>query len=286
MPEGGYERLSDAEMTQHFMPRLAVPDHETWLSEDERLSAAVRARLPHRRDQRYGPGPRQVLDVFPAARPGSPVLVFFHGGYWRGLSKDHYSFIAEPLVAAGFAVVLVEYDLCPTVTLPVLVREIRKSVRWIHGKSTAFNGDSARIVLAGNSAGAHLAALMLTHDWPGDSLPAGFIAGAVLVTGIYDLAPIPRIQVRDDVHLSPAEIAALSPQNLAIQVKAPCLVAVGGSEPELWIEQSRRFHAKLLKEGVTSQLMVLPRQHHFSITRGLGEANSLLFRATLQLIGR
>ncbi len=286
MGAGDYRRLSDAEMTQHFMPRLAVPDHETWLAEDERLSAATRARRAHRRDQRYGPGPRQVLDVFSATRPGSPVLVFFHGGYWRGLSKDHYSFIAAPLVDAGFAVVLVEYDLCPAVTLPVLVQEIRDSVRWIHGECATFNGDSARIVLAGNSAGAHLAAMMLAHDWPGDGIPAGFIAGAVLITGIYDLAPIPRIQVRDDVHLSPAEIEALSPQNLSIQVKAPCLVAVGGAEPELWIEQSRRFHAKLIKEGVTSQLMVLPRQHHFSITRGLGEANSLLFRAILQLIGR
>ena len=127
MGDGGYERLSDAEMTRHFMPRLAVPDHEVWLAEDERLSAKARANLPHRRDQRYGPGRQQLLDIFPAHKPGSPVLVFFHGGYWRGLTKDHYSFIAEPFLSAGFAVVLVEYDLCPSITLPALVEEIRES---------------------------------------------------------------------------------------------------------------------------------------------------------------
>ena len=286
MGDGGYERLSDGEMTQHFMPRLAVPDHEIWLAEDLRLSAKTRATLTHRRDQRYGSGPSQILDIFPALKPGSPVLVFFHGGYWRGLSKDHYSFIAEPFTAAGFAVVLVEYDLCPTVTLPALVREIRDSVRWIHGESAAFNGDSSRIILAGNSAGAHLAAMMLVHDWRNDGLNPGCITGAVLVTGIYDLSPIPRIQVRDDVHLTKTDIEALSPLNLYIQVKAPCVVAVGGAEPELWIEQSRRFHAKLMKDGVASQLMVLPGLHHFAITRGLGDPDSLLFRAVVALTAR
>lgn len=286
MGDGGYERLSDAEMTQHFMPRLAVPDHEIWLAEDERLSAKTRASLSHRRDQRYGPGPKQILDIFPAVKPQSPVLIFFHGGYWRGLTKDHYSFIAEPFLAAGFAAVLVEYDLCPGITLPALVEEIRDSVRWIHRESTGFNGDPGRLVMAGNSAGAHLAAMMLAHDWTKDGLTNDFIAGAALVTGIYDLSPIPRIQVSDDVKLTPAEIAAMSPMNLSIQVKAPCLVAVGGAEPELWIEQSRRFHMKLMRDGVTSQLMILPRQHHFSITRGLGEASSLMFRALLALISR
>src|SRR5512147_1280581 len=170
MGDGGYERLSDAEMTQHFMPRLAVPDHETWLAEDERLSAKARAGHAHRRDQRYGPGPQQILDIFPALKPASPVLVFFHGGYWRGLTKDHYSFIAEPFLDTGFAVVLVEYDLCPSITLPALVEEIRQSVRWIHRECAGFNGDPGRLVLAGNSAGAHLAAMMLAHDWTKDDL--------------------------------------------------------------------------------------------------------------------
>jgi arylformamidase len=126
--------------------------------------------------------------------------------------------------------------------------------------------------------------MMLAHDWRKDGLTNDFIAGAALVTGIYDLSPIPRIQVSDDVKLTSAEIAAMSPMNLSIQVKAPCLVAVGGAEPELWIEQSRRFHMKLMQDGVTSQLMILPRLHHFSITRGLGDANSLMFRALLALI--
>src|SRR5258706_14527206 len=87
-----YQGLSDADFTKHFMPRIAVPDHETWLAEDFAASAAMRDRMPHRRNERYGPGPLQLFDLFPAKRPGSPVLVFIHGGYWRAGFHGSYCF--------------------------------------------------------------------------------------------------------------------------------------------------------------------------------------------------
>jgi arylformamidase len=277
--------LSEADYTSHYMPRIAVPDHETWLAEDFARSAAVRDRLPHRRNARYGPGPLQLIDVFPAKAPGSPVLVFIHGGYWRALSKDHYGFIAEPFVAAGAAVALVEYDLCPTVHLSTLVEQVAQAIAWIRAEARGFGGDPDRLALCGNSAGAHLAAMMLCRDW-NDADGGRFIRGASLLTGIYDLAPIPHIQVRDDVHLTPGEIAALSPQRRDVRVKAPCLVSVGADEPPLWIEESRRYDRKLREAGVESALMIVPGHHHFSITRCLAEPEHPLFRATVDLLRR
>src|SRR4051812_27044960 len=88
-----YQGLSDADFTTHFMPRIAVPDHEDWLAQDLAATAAMRHRIRHRRNERYGPGPLQLFDLFPAKQPGSPVVAFIHGGYWRGLSKDHFGFI-------------------------------------------------------------------------------------------------------------------------------------------------------------------------------------------------
>ena len=64
--QGQYEGLSDADFARHFMPRIAVPDHETWLDQDLAASAAVRERVPHRRNARYGAGPLQLFDLFPA----------------------------------------------------------------------------------------------------------------------------------------------------------------------------------------------------------------------------
>src|SRR4051812_160250 len=278
------EALTDADFAQHFMPRLAVPDHETWLAEDFAASAAMRERLPHRRNQRYGPGPLQLIDLFPARAPHSPIFVFIHGGYWRALSKDHFGFIAEPLLDAGAAVAMVDYDLCPAVSLSTVVEQVAESIAWIRRAARDLNGDPDRLVVCGNSAGAHLAAMMLSRDW-NEAGKESFIQGAVLVTGIYDLSPIPHIQVREDVALNADDIQRLSPLRLRPRVKAPVVVAVGGAEPALWIDQSARYHRMLVEAGMKSEYMVLPDHHHFSISRCIAEPDGTLFRAMRRLLG-
>jgi arylformamidase len=278
-----YETLNEADFAQHFMPRLAVPDHETWLAEDHALSASMRERLPHRRNERYGPGPLQVIDLFPAKAPNSPVFVFIHGGYWRALSKDHFGFIAEPLLDAGAAVAMVDYDLCPAVPLGTVVEQVAQAVTWVRGQAHGINGNPDRLIVAGNSAGAHLAAMMLSRDW-NDSSKGAFIQGAVLVTGIYDLAPIPHIQVREDVALTAEDIERLSPLRLTPRVKAPVVVAVGGDEPVLWIDQSARYQRHLVAGGMESEYMLLPGHHHFSISRAIAEPEGKLFRAMRRLL--
>ena len=267
------------------MPRIAVPDHEAWLDADFAASAAVRQRIPHRRNERYGPGPLQLFDLFPAKARDAPIVAFIHGGYWRALSKDHYGFIAAPLIDAGAAVALMDYDLCPSVHLSTLVDQVAASITWLRNHARSINGDPDRIVLAGNSAGAHLAAMMLSRDWNDGESP-GFIQGAVLVTGIYDLAPVQKIQVRDDVHLTPQDLTRLSPLYLDIANAAPAVLAVGGDEPELWIDQSRRYHRKLVDAGLESEFMVVPGHHHFSITRDLADPDAPLFRSMLRLLER
>ena len=52
--------------------------------------AALREQLAHEAGVRYGSGQRQYLDIFPSDRPGSPVHVFIHGGYFRALDKSQY----------------------------------------------------------------------------------------------------------------------------------------------------------------------------------------------------
>ena len=283
-PDPDYDLISDQELSRQMMPRIAVPDHEHWLANDLTLSDGLKERIPLLRDERYGDGPRQVADVFPASRPGAPIVLFFHGGFWRGLSKDHLGFVAGPLAQVGAAAVLPGYDLCPSVSLQTVVTEAKQALLWTRQQAARLNGDPDRIYVAGNSAGAHLAAMMLAEDWTRHGLPRSPIAGAILVTGIYDLRPILRIQVNEDVRLSELDVPALSPQFLPLHCRVPTIVAAGAAEPPLWMEQSRRFAAKLSAAGADVRLMEVPGLHHFSITQSLSDSNAPLTRAILDLV--
>src|SRR5713226_2523992 len=81
-------------------------------------------------DQRYGSGPRCLLDVFPAG-DGAPVLLFIHGGYWRALDKSDVSFIAEPFQRVGISVVMPGYDLVPSVRVADIVDQVRAALAWV-----------------------------------------------------------------------------------------------------------------------------------------------------------
>src|SRR5688572_13375947 len=115
MGASGMAHLPDrAELDRLYNQRANVPDHPQvfarWLED----SRAVRERLAARLDLAYGPHPRQRLDLFPAGA-GAPLLVFLHGGYWQGMSKESFSLVAPAFVEAGIAVAVVGYALCPEV---------------------------------------------------------------------------------------------------------------------------------------------------------------------------
>jgi arylformamidase len=285
-PDPDYDLIGDEDLSRQMMPRIAVPDHESWLARDLALSDALKDRISVLRDQRYGEGPRQLADLYPAARPGAPIVLVFHGGFWRALSKDHVGHVAGPLVRAGAAAVMPGYDLCPSVPLKTVVAQARQALLWTRQNAARLNGDPDRIYVAGNSAGAHLAAMMMAEDWTRHGLARAPIAGAILVTGIYDLRVVLRIQVNEDVRLAPEDVLGLSPQFLPLHCRVPTIVAAGAAEPPLWIEQSHRFAAKLSTKGADVRLMEIAGLHHFSITHSLYDSNAPLTRAILDLVHR
>ncbi len=282
---GRYRQLNDAEINAQFMPRLAVPDHETWLKRGAELSAAARARLAGRLDIRYGQGALQTLDCFPAASADAPLQVFIHGGYWRALDKSDFSYVAGPLVSAGATVLVLNYDLCPAVTLDRIIEEMREAMIWIHGNARELGGDPDRIFLSGNSAGAHLAAMMLARDWAAAGLPPDPIKGVCCITGIYDLEPVLRIETNAEIRLRPEMVAHNSPLFLPVRNPAPAIVAVGEAEPPEWIRQSADYHAMLRREGLRSDFHLIAYTHHFSITDTLADPESVLTRAMIRQMG-
>src|SRR5262245_7382562 len=145
--------------------RARVPEYPQIFDRWARRSAEVRERLSRRLDVRYGDGPNETLDIFPSTMADAPVLVFIHGGYWRSLDKDMYSFIAPPFVQRGATVVVPNYALCPAVTIDQITMQMVHAVAWVHRNIALYGGNPKRIVVAGHSAGGHLAAMLASCQW-------------------------------------------------------------------------------------------------------------------------
>jgi len=232
-------------------------------------SAEARATLPCTLDIPYGDTPRQVLDVFPAEAPGAPVLIYIHGGYWRSLtaSKDTTQYVAFGTRPRGVTLVVVEYDLCPDVTLEVLTEQVRRSVEWVHGNIADHGGDPGRIHVCGNSAGGHLTMEMACTDWAARGLPADVIRGATPFSGLYDLMPFRWGFLEKDLGLDHARALACSPVTKA-RPGCPALIVWGGDETAEFAWQAAQMEGAWARAGNAVRMAEIPGRDHFTVSAG------------------
>jgi arylformamidase len=283
-----WRNVDDETMEAHFNPRLAVPDAMERLAEYQKKAATARTEIRGWYDFRYGPGKLETYDIHAPAidtlgHP-APLLIFIHGGFWRLLDKSDHSWVAPALVGAGVVVANLNYDLCPDVSLDEIVEEARRAVVHLHGAAAQFSADRDRIFLAGHSAGAHMAAMLLGHDWTADGLPADLIKGAACISGIYEPAAVMRISVNEDVRLD----AAMAARNDCLAKPparpTPILVAVGGDEPEGWRQQSLDYAEACRAVGAETELMVVDGTNHFTVAEAMADPDSALFQALMARI--
>ncbi|MBM3386908.1 MAG: alpha/beta hydrolase, partial [Betaproteobacteria bacterium] len=199
--------------------RALVPDFADHFTRWVVDSRQARAQLPAVLDVPYGERPQETLDIFPAAQPDAPVVVFIHGGYWRSLDKSDHSFIAPALHAMGACVVVPNYALCPgtdsqPVTVPDIALQMARALAWVWRHIGRHGGARRNITVIGHSAGGHLAAMLLACRWRqlGADLPADVVSKALSISGLYDLEPIrktPFLQM--DLRLTPAQVQRASP---------------------------------------------------------------------------
>jgi arylformamidase len=282
MSEFVYKAFRKEEMELQFNPQASVNDQAKWSQERARLSAAARENFPSRLNVPYGPSARQVLDIFPARPPSAPVNLFFHGGYWRGGNKDDNSLVASLLVPAGATAVVVEYDLCPAVMVGDIVRQARAAVVWAYRNIAGFGGDPSRLFVSGMSAGGHLVAMILAHDWEKEGVPANVIKGAVAISGVYDLMPVLHVSVNAEIRLTPESARDNNPMLHPPRPIAPLALAVGGDESPGWKQMSLDFFRLSKARGVNCEHLEIPGRHHFSISHLLGESNNPLASALLR----
>jgi arylformamidase len=264
--------------------RAAFPDHPQWFARWAEDSEAARARLDGQLDLRYGSGPKQTMDLFRAERARG-ALLFIHGGYWRALDKGDHSFVAPPFVAQGIGVAVVNYDLCPDVSIARIVDQVREAVLWLRREGTRHGFPAERLVVSGHSAGGHLAAMLLATDWQARGLPAAAIAGGAAISGVFDLEPLVQVSMNVDLKLDAARAHALSPIHLSPRIRAPLLLAAGELETSEFIRQSWLLWEHWPECHPTGRHgpLFVPERHHFSVLSELGNAASPLVMESLAL---
>ncbi len=286
MPERAplWDGLSADEHELQYNPQRAVPHFKDYQAQREAANVRARETLECRRGIAYGRGELQDLDFYPV--PGAtaaPVHIFIHGGYWRGQDKANFAFVAEHLVANGIAAAIINYPLCPAVTLDGVVASALDAVAWTARNAGQHGGDPARITLSGHSAGAHLGAAALATDWTLRDLPADLVTGAVLVSGIYDPHPAMATTVNADIRLTPELAQRHDYERLPPRVRCPVRVIAGGREPWHWIDQSYRYAHHLHRHGRDPGVQVSPGFHHFDIMNQYQDPASDVMRAILSL---
>jgi arylformamidase len=242
-------------------------------------SAAVRARVRREADLRYGVTADEVLDWFPTATAGAPVLVFVHGGAWRAGRKDQYSFPAEPLITAGAHYVALDFASVPRVRLPEMAAQVRRGLAWVSANARRFGGDPDRVHVAGHSSGAHLAAVALLAE------PASLARSALCVSGTYDLRATLLSARGAYLEVGPAEGDALSPSRHAGRFPCPVTIACGERESPEFRRMAVEFDAALRQADRPSELVVAPGLNHFEVLETLGRPDGLLARIALRQLG-
>ena len=274
-----------AEREREYSPSTCVAAIEPFLEAYVARSRDAETRFRCQKNLPWGERPDEIFDYFPAASANAPLLVYIHGGYWQEHSKDESLFAAPDCVANGIAYAAIDYTLAPQASVGFIVEQCRRAIASLHRQASALGFDARRIYVSGNSAGAHLAAMLLVAGWQATyGLGDDVVAGAVLLSGIYDLEPLMGTYIDAALHLTGEDVAALSPMRLKLGRPVRTIVAWGDNETAEFKRQSRAFAATLVSAEFSVSEFELAGTNHFDIVFGLAHRGSVLGDATLEMI--
>ncbi len=235
----------------------------------------------------YGPSESERLDIFRGAAANAPVNVFIHGGAWRRNKAADYALQAEPLVRAGAHAVIVDFinveqaggDLIP------MYEQVRRAIAWCWRNAKNFGGDPKKFYISAHSSGSHLTGCVLTQGWREEGLPQDFCKGALLLSGMYDLAPVRLSKRSSYVNFTDPMVEKLSSQRHLDGLQTPLLLAYGSCETPEFQRQTRDFFAAVKAAGKPAELIVGEAYNHFELLETLANPYGLTGRAMLRQMG-
>ncbi|MFZ6747771.1 alpha/beta hydrolase [Undibacterium sp. Ren11W] len=270
--------------SEQYNARASIPEHPHIFTRWVEQSAQVRRRHAGLFDLMYGDSAGERLDLFPTRVANAPLLVFIHGGWWRSLDKSDFSLLAPAFTNAGINVAMLNYSLAPEASVEEILQQQLRALAWLYKNAERYEIDAQRIMLAGHSAGAHLAAMLMTASWNtyDAALPENLIKAAALLSGVYDLTPLLQTDfVNTDLKLTEQRILPLSPGLMPLTRAIPFITAVGGLESDEFKRQTRLLENHWKPQHYIS--IALPDSNHLTICDVLSDPSSALTTAIIDL---
>ena len=269
------------DLEAEYNNRARVPEHPSILAQMDVNAAAYRAISPKAElGLSYGPSERQVIDMFPASTGAdrAPLALFIHGGYWRTNHWSSYSHMASSLNSHGIDVAVAGYDLCPQVTISTIIEQMRAACLFLWRKR------KQRMMVFGHSAGGHLTACMVATDFkklasdaPADLVPCGYA-----ISGVFDLTPLTKVSMNDDLRLCDTEAKQVSPLFWAVPPGRMLDAVVGDVESDEFRRQSC-----IITEGWKGKAQThfgeIAGANHFTVVNPLRDAKSPMVTRLVEL---
>ena len=260
--------------------RARVPEHPALIAGWAADAAAYRAATTHEADIAYGDLPREKYDFFPASRESiEPVGLFIHGGYWQALDKSFFSHMARGPNACGMSVAVVNYDLCPAVSMADIVGQMRQAALALWRKT------GRQVIAFGHSAGGHLTAMLLATNWKSldATAPDDLVAAGLAISGLFELEPLVGTSINEKLGLDAVEARRLSPAFLKPNAGTRLTAFVGGAESAEYLRQSHLVVENWAGKGCDMLYGEIAGANHFTVIAGLAETRSELTDALIRL---
>ena len=278
MAEKLYCGYNKDELENLYNQKHRIPNYEDYPINWKRDSDRARKELETKMDVRYGDHSLETYDVF-VGNPGSPVHVFFHGGYWYSQDKSNFEFMAPAFVDKGWTFVGANYPLCPNVTMTELIHSCRKMVLDIFSRLNTWGFDGSAIHLAGHSAGAQIVSILATTEWDRHTQNQHpLISRTMGISGIYDLQPVIYIDRNLEIGLTNDDVSEFSPMYSSEPFVGELMLAVGTHEGSEKVRQMQDYAKKQGGRGKGSQSALIENANHFSILDHYADRDGVLFK--------
>jgi|SRR6185312_8549786 len=224
-----------------------------------------------RRDIPYGDDARQRFDVYVPLEltAPAPVVLFFYGGAFRAGRKDEYRVVGEALASRNIVTVIADYRIYPPAQFPDFLEDGAKALAVVHARAAEFGGDSARIFLAGHSAGAYIAAMLAANPayLRAAAADPSWVRGVIAIAGRYHELPLNDSIIRE-IFRGPAR-PETRPATF-IDAKRPAMLLAAGAEdsPEV-LESHRKLAAHLREHGSEVEEITYAQIGHMGIMLAL-----------------